>query len=453
MLGKKGKIWEGDAGLLRVMGWSSEYPSVQRILRYYSRKTKSESTRNVVCDTVNRFMVHSSLDPVSVLELSPGDASLLVQDYIDSLNDKGQSIRTLNVSLAYLNQFFKVNGYKNGRALELERYHQPARYRKKKEYIPTPDEILRMADLSGTLQYKAMILMLYTSGLRNSTLRAVLVRDVIDEVEKFKRGELVTILLKVYVEMKELVPDACKGSIPYYSFMSQGASQALVDHIDHRISAYGEVLPEEPLFISSSTNYPAEIRRKTPIQKTTLGIAVKRAARKSGISDWEHVSPKCLRTAFESALRNNGIDVKDQEFLMGHILPGSQDTYYDKTKENTLRNKYVAVDFFPQKERMNKKQRDKFLLSNMRLIGYSEEEISEYAMKLEKARTDSEAFEIYGNLPSPRNQINVPQTQDGKTEYRHKIVVGNDALVAAFNEGWEMKENLGGDKYALKRLS
>lgn len=454
MMRVKGKIWEGDEGLLKVKDWTSEYPSVQRILRYYSRKTKSESTRNIVCDTVNRFMVHSSLDPVSVLKLSPGDASLLVQDYIDSLHDKGQSVRTLNVGLAYLNQFFKVNGYKNGRALELERYHQPARYRKKKEYIPTPDEVLRMADFSGSSQYRAMIMMLYTSGLRNSTLRALLVRDVIDEVERFRRGELATILLRVYVEMKELVPDACKGSIPYYTFMSQESAQALVDHIEDRLSTYGDMLPDEPLFISTSSNHPAELRRKTPIQKTTLGTAVKRAARKSGISDWKHVSPKCLRTAFESALRNNGLDVKDQEFLMGHILPGTQDTYYDKTKENTLRNKYVEVDFFPQKEqRMNKKQRDRFLISNMRMIGYSEEEIREYAQKLEKARTDVEAFEIMGDLPQPRNHGNTPQVQDRNTEYNHKIVVGDDALKAALDEGWEFDREMNGNKVVLKRLS
>ena len=346
------------------------------------------------------------------------------------------------------------NGYKNEKALELERYHQPARYRKKKEYTPTPDEIVRMADFSGSSQYRAMILMLYTSGLRNSTLRALLVRDVIDEVEKFKRGELATILLRVYVEMKELVPDACKGSIPYYSFMSQESAQALVKHIEDRLSKYGDMLPDEPLFISTSSNHPAELRRKTPIQKTTLGTAVKRAARKSGISDWKHVSPKCLRTAFESALRNNGLDIKDQEFLMGYILPGSQDAYYDSTKENALRNKYVEVDLFPQKEgRMNKKQRNTLLISNMRMIGYSEEEIKEYAMKLEKARTDTEAFEIYGNLPPPRNHINLPQTQDRKTEYTHKIVMGDDALKAALDEGWEFDREMNGNKVVLKRLS
>ena len=253
--------------------------------------------------------------------------------------------------------------------------------------------------------------------------------------------------------MKEIGPDACKGMIPYYSFMSRETSQALVDHIEDRIGTYGEILPDEPLFISSSTNYPAELRRKTPIQKTTLGIAVKRAARKSGISDWKNVFPHCLRNAFESALRNNGIDVKDQEFLMGHILPGSQDVYYDSTKQDTLRDKYVEVDFFPKQERMNKKQRDKFLISNMRILGYSEEEIKEYAMKLEKAKTDTEAFEIYGNLPQPRIQRNTPQNLERNTEYKHKIVVGDDALKAALDEGWEFDRELNGDKVVLKRLS
>jgi hypothetical protein len=61
------------------------------------------------------------------------------------------------------------------------------------------------------------------------------------------------------------------------------------------------------------------------------------------------VHPHCLRKAFETALRDNGLDPKDQEFLMGHILPESQDTYYDKTKISELREKYAKIVFFPQK--------------------------------------------------------------------------------------------------------
>ncbi|MFQ5711658.1 MAG: hypothetical protein ACE5GD_07760 [Candidatus Geothermarchaeales archaeon] len=54
-----------------------------------------------------------------------------------------------------------------------------------------------------------------------------------------------------------------------------------------------------------------------------------------------------MRPAYETALRNPRLDPKDQEFLMGHILPGSQDPYYDKSKIEELRSKYASVNFFP----------------------------------------------------------------------------------------------------------
>ena len=60
---------------------------------------------------LHRFLLYSSLDPVSVIELSPEEASERVQSFIDSMSDRGLSIRSVNTSLAYLKQFFKVNGF------------------------------------------------------------------------------------------------------------------------------------------------------------------------------------------------------------------------------------------------------------------------------------------------------------------------------------------------------
>jgi integrase len=73
---------------------------------------------------------------------------------------------------------------------------------------------------------------------------------------------------------------------------------------------------------------------------------VKRAAKLADVQQWRDVMPKSLRKAFESALRNNRLDPKDQEFLMGHILPGIQDPYYDSSETEELRTKYSAVKFF-----------------------------------------------------------------------------------------------------------
>ena len=88
------------------------------------------------------------------------------------------SICYINASYAYLLTFFEINGFKNGKQLEVERYHQPSRYRKKSEYIPTSEETWRMVDSAGTPKNRAIIACLYSSGLRNSTLRALRYKDV-----------------------------------------------------------------------------------------------------------------------------------------------------------------------------------------------------------------------------------------------------------------------------------
>jgi site-specific recombinase XerD len=61
----------------------------------------------------------------------------------------------------------------------------------------------------------------------------------------------------------------------------------------------------------------------TPMKKCSLGEIVKKLARIAGIEKRRDVYPRCLRKAFEDAVRNSGLDWKDQEILMGHVLPGS----------------------------------------------------------------------------------------------------------------------------------
>jgi hypothetical protein len=146
--------------------------------------------------------------------------------------------------------------------------------------------------------------------------------------------------------MKQTDEGACKGNIPYYSFISRETVRTLREYITQRNELYGSIQNDEPLFASSSTNVPPQVRKHTPVKKRSLDEIVKRAAKIGEIAKWKDVYPHCLRKAFESALRNAGLDPKDQEFLMGHILPGIQDPYYDSSKTEELRTKYSAVKFF-----------------------------------------------------------------------------------------------------------
>jgi len=389
------------------------------------------------------FCKFAGMDPDGLISLSRDEASKLLQSYVDDLAAKGYSVRTVNVVLAYLKTFFRVNGFKGERELEVERYHQPSRYRKKPEYVPTPEEIWAMAYASGSLRNRAMILALYTSGLRNSTLRALLYGDVKEELE----AGLDIIRVPVYPDMKKVDPGACKGNISYYSFLSREAVQALREYLEERRRKYGGIGEDEPLFISTSTNVPPEKRRRTPVKRRSLTELVKRAARKAGIERWRDVYPHCLRKAFESALRNSGLDPKDQEFLMGHILPGSQDAYYDHTKVESLRKKYAQVNFFPQRAYQSEELRKKQVLDMVKLLGFPEDTIKRVEEALAKYKSVDDAMDEIRKLSLGSYKLKEDPNKDPKR------IVDEDELERYLAEGWDVQTVLPSGRILIKKVS
>ena len=437
---------------LRIHGWESEFESVDRVLRYYKRKTQSEGTKGNVCQTLKNFCEFVGKDPDELVGLGVAEVSESVQLYVDSLAGKDFSIRYVNSSLAFLKTFFKVNGFKEGRSLDVERHYQPARYMKRSEYIPMSAEIFDMALASGSLRNKALVLALYTSGLRNSTLRALLYRDVKDELERGLR----IVKLPIYPEMKRMDAGACKGNIPYYSFMAKEATEAVRQYLAERRLKGGFIGDDEPLFASESTNVSAGVSRRTPVMKKSLGAMVKRAARKAGVKHSQDVRPHCLRKAFESALRNAGLDPKDQEFLMGHILPRTQDTYYDKTKADGLRRKYGQVSFFPERTYSDEDLRKRQVLDTVKLLGYSDDRIKRIEEALAKYEKVDEALDEIKKLDSKSNN----RSGNGKVENQHsgsyskaevRIVRGERRLVRFLGENWDLVKELSQDRFVLKR--
>jgi len=342
---------------LKLTGWESEFASVQKLLDYLSRKTGSEASRLHYLETIYHLCRAVGKNPDELIHVQKSELEQKAQSFLDRMNREKRSIRYINVSLAHLVMFFRVNGFKNGRELELERYTQPTRYRKAPEYIPTSEEIARMATYAGSVKSRALVLATYTSGLRNSTLRAILYRDVKAELDS---GNDV-VHVSVYPEMKKVTPNAAKGSIPYESFFSKEAVDAIKAYLAEFAQKHKDasLRDDEPLF-------QGQIRGR-PIKARTLQVVVKGAARRAGLQRWKDVYPHCLRKAFENAIRNSGMDSKDQIFLEGHVLPGSEDAYYDKTRIEEFRQKYRKVMFLPAIQ-SGEEARKQSILDTLRLL-------------------------------------------------------------------------------------
>lgn len=150
--------------------------------------------------------------------------------------------------------------------------------------------------------------------------------------------------------MKMRVPGACKNNISYFTFACEEAAKALRLYLRERVEKFGLIEPYEPLFCSEYNQIDLHERKLKFMTPRQVQRIVKEAAKKAGIVNWMYVTPKSLRKTYESVLRNElldggRLDIKTQEFLMGHTLPGSQDTYYDKTKFEQLRLEYSRLNF------------------------------------------------------------------------------------------------------------
>ncbi len=87
------KIWEQ---FLRLDRWHSEYPSVERVLRHYARRVRSEKTRKNFSMILTHFCKFAEKNPDDLVRLSVEGASRFCQAYTDSLMDKNYSIRCSN---------------------------------------------------------------------------------------------------------------------------------------------------------------------------------------------------------------------------------------------------------------------------------------------------------------------------------------------------------------------
>jgi len=342
----KSKAIPNYADFLKVDGWTSEYTSVDLLLRHLSRKCRSEASRRAYLRQVYSLCVSTNMAPDELVKLPKRKVEKLVQEHADKYNDGKHSIRYVNNIIHLLKAFFKVNGFKGVKALEIESYYMPSRYRKVPEYIPRKNEIYLMADSACSLRDRAIILTDYSSGLRNSTLRAILIKDVEDELS---RG-ISNLLIPVYPEMKLIDPYACKGNVPYFTFTCDEATEAIKLYLRERKEKYGEILSHEPLFASDYNQIDRDERKSKIMSQRQLQHVIKMAAFKAGLAQWRYVKPKCLRTAFETVLHSETVHggrlgVKLEEFFMGHVLPGSEDAYFNKTDIETLRAEYSKLNF------------------------------------------------------------------------------------------------------------
>jgi len=222
-------------------------------LRYLcERKVGSDGSRRSYGYYLAAFcQAQNVTDPDALVERSPQELAALVNSFLRRQTSWTSHYK--NTVLSYLLMHFKCNGFRDGRSLIVRNYHVPRRFRANPEHIPSSGEIWKMSEAADSYG-RALVLFLYYTGLRVSTVCAVQYGDIKSEFE----SGIEPLFIPVFPSMKQRVAGACKGNVPYYSFVKGHGFASLRKHLDLVKKRLGESFTEKnirvPAYVTKHPN-------------------------------------------------------------------------------------------------------------------------------------------------------------------------------------------------------
>ena len=351
--------------------------------------------------------IRQGLTPDGLLLLSSDSVAEKIQAFCDKYNETGKT-RTAHLALNYLRSFFKHNGVEK---LKVEDYNW--RKNRKAEHVPTKEEVYKIAEHCDA-RGKAIILCAFQSGLRNSAIRALCHGDIKEQLDTGK----VPIRIHVNSEFRQRVPQACKENAEHYTFFGKEAAQALKDYTDWRVTKYGKIDEDEPLFTPYETLSQPKSRKNT-LSEDSLQRLIKRAAKRTKIKDWRNIRFHSLRKSFRAVLDAGYVDggqmaENDKEYLMGHTHSSSKEPYHN-TNADILEQRYMKLDWSPTSQ-VTKETKVEMIKTFAQSLGISELEVK--IQKLREEQPELEEIDAIGKVIREELGINPMKTRWNITNQR-----------------------------------
>ncbi|HDN01921.1 MAG TPA: recombinase XerC [Candidatus Bathyarchaeota archaeon] len=268
---------------------------IERFIAELELEGKSKHTIKTYKSILNTFL--------NVVGRDPADCSIeKIKDYLLERRRSGYNISTLYIHAVVLRRYLSWVGRTDYESI------RPPRIGRKLPEVLTPEEIRSMVEAAGRIRDKAIILLLYTSGLRVSELCNLNVEDL-----DLERG-----IVRVR---------GGKGRKDRISFFTREAVDLIRQYIGQRRSG--------PLFINK------EGRRMRPLNVQRM---IKKAGKKAGIPDWQkRCTPHKLRHSFSTHLLDRNVDIRYIQELLGHSSLATTQIY-THVSVSTLKKHYELAN-------------------------------------------------------------------------------------------------------------
>ncbi len=322
-----------------------EYPQEQaqkfRSYRRFLKGTNTEITKAAYTKHLFNFMkFHNLTDYDKLASLDTKKIDILLEDYVDSIEQRGTKGRTIKTSIAGVELFLIMNDCI---------WHDK---RIKKEIksdkgIPggktpiTDDEVKRMIEASTTLRQKAIVHFLASTGIRPGAL--------IDPVLKMKH--LVSMphptdkSIKKYCYAIKIYDESKEG---YWVFLTPEAVKALDDYFEWRKLQNEKLDDESPIFrIVDSRSAKNEHMTDKNVRYRLEELIKKGGVKRVKVSKYRYDKAivYMFRKRFNKILKlENSVNSNIAEKLMAH-KKGLDGIYLEPTREECYAEFVKAIPY------------------------------------------------------------------------------------------------------------
>ncbi len=349
-------------GMLSSEGWREHVKQYERFIETHPTvkewlNNRPRETRRKFAQHLIQFCNYMNIDPEEWRNLDKFEARDLAWKFVSKKAEKHPS--TAKVILVALKSFYRN---KQGEQLPLDsgrggKHYLPTRHVKRSfEHIPNKQEMYQIVDMTSSLRDKTILLLLFQSGVRVNVIEHLTYGDVEDHLDE----EIITLKITPRLDYK------LRGrNIPfYYTFLNGEGAETLRRYCQvHHKGSEGDT----PLFYT---------RQGNPVHQRWVWKVVKMCAERTGLDPktiWTHT----IRKAFRKIVRQAPIDDDDKEQLMGHVIPGSREAYFDRKDVDLIKEAYQKCNFtreIPESNHVRMKSEIQQLQAqNVRLAGMVEE--------------------------------------------------------------------------------
>ena len=254
-------------------------------------RNRTQNTADAYIRNIESFLMYTGKHPE---ELTLDDA----RNYLIDKKKANVSAATCNYyhsSLRFFYKFVLGKEWDGDYVPRMRReYHQPE--------VLTLDEVERLIDTAREPRNKALIALIYSSGLR------------VSEAINLAPDDIYMSTMQVHVRES-------KNHSDRWTILSKRALDLLIDYW-HSCS-----FPREKLFVSTLAPY-------APLQKSGAEIVIRQIAKEAGIT--KRVYPHLLRHSFATHLLEQGVSLEYIQSLLGHRSPNSTCVYLHLTNKSMM---------------------------------------------------------------------------------------------------------------------